>query len=285
MPIKKGNPIVRPSLERSIVSGLSRRKVKVVKNKAHGADVGMCSRKVVMHTLLDPNFEVTMSPASTMYMKIGTAVHEVIAGAFAAEDLLFDDEVSVHGEDIGPPAFPALHGYIDDVIRDEDEVYAIVDVKTCGKLPSRIKPWHGEQLGTYAILSGATKGYVLYFSRNVAQWGGALIQRAFEVEFNTGNLASVAEQMATSHYFLQTGEVPPIPESISLQSFCGFCPFQRYCWDGEKQSVQFCKSKIVCYGDLEDDVVTQILAHRDTILKNWNGVNRELFLERLRFDK
>ena len=284
MHIKKGNPLSGETLESQVVKGLSGRPAKAFKNKAHGADIGMCPRKVVLHTLLDPKFEVTFSPASLMYMKIGTAVHEVIAGAFASVDLLFDDEVSVYGEDIGPPAFPPLHGYIDDVIKDEDETYAIVDVKTCGKLPSRVKPWHKEQVATYAILSGATKGYLLYFSRSVAGWGGTLIQRAFQFDFNAENLRPIAERMATAHYFLQLGEVPPIPDHISLQSSCHFCPFQAYCWEGEKQSVSFCNPKVTCHEYLEDDVVTQILAHRDTILEKYNTVNRETFLGRLTLD-
>jgi CRISPR/Cas system-associated exonuclease Cas4 (RecB family) len=230
-PFRKGRTTIHTPLERYLTDGLDSELIFISKMKAHGGDIGSCPRKTVLHCWLPKDFAINGSPSSSLYMAIGSAMHKVAADAFRRTGILRAEELRVELDEIGPPKFLPLSGYLDMVVEIEEEP-AIIDIKTCGKLPAAPKAWHVSQVIVYAIASGIRKGYLHYISRNVADYRGAIIQKAFPVPMSDAHISEVAMRIATAHVFMQNQTLPPIPSHMFSKQDCGFCPFQANCWEG-----------------------------------------------------
>lgn len=230
--IKKGNPLKRNGIEEAFVRGLAKETVPLTKVKMNGGDVGYCPKKSVLLTLVDPEHREPVDPSGQLYMAQGSAIHKTYAKALEAEGKLLAEEYHVSHPRLGPPKFKPLSGYIDDIVITEEGEPAIIDAKTCGSLPHKIKSWHAEQVGVYALMSGIRRGYIHYVSRNVAGYDGKIIHRAFEIEMSDQFLMSIAYRLGVAHVYMNAETVPPIPLHIVSKNDCGFCPFQSLCWDG-----------------------------------------------------
>lgn len=228
--LKTGNPLKRFSLEGEYARGLVR-KTRIAKAKAHGADVGMCPRKVAMHCFLSKDHEIEEGGASVLYMAIGSAIHNAVQESFRSRGLLLSKEYRVESTHVGPPKFSPLAGYIDLIVKDEDNEPAIIEIKTCGNLPPKPKPWHTEQAIVYSLLSGVKRAYLFYVSRNVADYTGRLIHKMFPIPFVPEHHGEIARRMALSALALRNGFIPPIPPWLESKNDCGFCPFVGDCWE------------------------------------------------------
>lgn len=237
--IRKGNPIKREKLEGLFISGLSGGNAFAHKDKPHGADVGMCPRKVTLHTAVDKKLSFPIDPSGSLYMAIGTAVHEVVSRAYERVGILLASEIRLEMDEIGPTHAKPLSAYIDLVIRDVDGNEIIGDVKTCGALPSKIKDWHRAQLIAYMVMSGIRVGFIQYVSRNVMNFRGELQHKILRLEPDDSEFLDVAELMSLSHYAIQRKRIAPIPNHIRDSRDCGFCPFSPHCWDGAKLDLTF----------------------------------------------
>lgn len=212
-------------IEGAIVRG-AKRKSKLRRPKFHCGDVGMCERKAIIHTLVHSSYEITEDITTTLYFRVGTAVHEVVSEQLRNAGLLKLSELRLEEPRIGPPKLMPLKGYVDNVIKVGDEL-GVIEVKTCGDLPLKPKGWHPEQLGMYMLLTGIPNGYLLYMSRKVADFKGPLM-RVFKVDSSVIQKAALTSARAS--VFVNAGVLPPKPAHLKTQSACGFCPFTSFCW-------------------------------------------------------
>lgn len=202
---------------------------KSVKARPHlwGADAGLCARRNV---LLQHNTAVatTVTPESNAYMSIGVALEDMLA-----KGLNENGRLLIQGMYL--PLMPEvkIRGKIDLIIFDHEDKLALVEVKTCGKLPNEPRPTHLAQIQTYAAVSGITRCWLTYISRNVQgeEWGKGLAIRTFQVETGKDALRS---RLATALLSQEAGEaaaLPPVPAHFRKHTECHYCEFRDfYCW-------------------------------------------------------
>lgn len=216
--IKTGNPIGKTDLIGQIAKALGK-ETRLFKTSIHGADAAFCSRKSVLHLALSSSEVVTSGPEAALYFSIGNAVHDTIGKAFRSAGVLIATEVSVE--------YDQVRGYIDNIIVSaETGELKIIDIKTCGALPAKIKPGQNEQLLAYALLTGITEASILYVSRNVANFSGLLIKE-IQAPINSISMQKVARIVAESLVYAHHQIVPPMPEYHSTRMGCGWCPFKE----------------------------------------------------------
>lgn len=226
--IRKGSKVRGSGLIRYIAEGLKLDVPRKARGKLYCGDAGWCSRKSALLSLYDGR---NMSnAASMMYMNLGTSVHRTIQEGLKKSGVLIADEkrldVNIDGISIS--------GMIDGVL-DLDGEETILEIKTCGALPSKPKKEHLHQAIVYSLLTGIRSIIVFYFSRSVASYDGTLIAKEFEIRATPDELKEVANILAQSIVATQLKIIPEIPSHITSASSCGFCPFQSRCWtDGEK---------------------------------------------------
>jgi hypothetical protein len=167
------------------------------------------------------------SAASSFYFANGNASHDVIADGFDKAGILVCSEF--HLPDVGLN----LGGRIDNVI-EVDGGYALVEIKTCGTLPTKAKPQNLAQAMVYSLITGIDRIFIFYISRSVASFDGRLKSAEFEVVPSQEDLASTAYRMCVAYFSTLSKKCPPIPPHITARSHCGFCPFQEKCW-GDKE--------------------------------------------------
>lgn len=202
-----------------------------VREKFHGGDVGGCARKAVLHTQIAETEKLGLE--THLYFSIGNAIHETVQKILAQkEDLLLSSEVSVYDDRIGPPLLMPLHGYIDNVIQMKKSI-KLVEVKSCGQLPSYPKFWHKRQLNTYMLMTGVTSGFLIYVTRRVGSFGNPSI-KIFEI---SNGYEDAALQAATATVYANAQFLPPIPDDLAKASDCGFCPFKKFCWSNGRLKI------------------------------------------------
>lgn len=195
------------------------------KKRAHAKDASFCPRRSAFLIHIDESFTASVSPASSFYMSIGTAVHETLCRGYKKAGVLLYEELRMHelGLNIG--------GYIDAIIMIDEP--RVVEFKTCGKLPEAPKPDHVAQASLYALASGLLNPRLLYLSRNVAAFGGELSIREFEIPTTFESMRKMAKSLAVGYYSSLIGYAPPIPEGLS-KSKCLYCQFTDVCFAGAK---------------------------------------------------
>jgi hypothetical protein len=220
--IKTGNPIGKTDLVTAIIKGLAGT-MTVEKHSIHGADAAFCSRKANLHMAVFASGREPVEPASTLYFSIGNAIHNDIQNALKSSGLLVANEMKI---EFGP-----IRGYVDDVIvSSETGDLKIIDVKTCGQLPAKIKPGQLEQLLCYALLTGIREASIIYVSRSVANFAGLMIKE-IPASINSTSMRQVARVVAESLTFNKYKTIPPKPDYRPTEAGCGWCPFkQNGCW-------------------------------------------------------
>lgn len=222
--VRKGNPYRSSDLVTNMQGVTSPRPSHLKKKSLNGADVGFCSRKSNLHLAIIPGYYEPVSLASQFYFGIGNAVHDVVFQSFKEMGILVANEL---------PLFVGnIHGYIDDIIVSEDSgELKIIDVKTCGQLPPKIKVGQEEQLLVYSLLTGIKEASILYVSRTVAGWDGVVKMKEIAADTSPDNLRRVARIVAESTVYLARKIVSPKPVYRTSASSCGFCPFKDSgCW-------------------------------------------------------
>lgn len=203
--------------------------VKGARQRPHlyGSDAGFCSRR---NTLLAYNEEVAseVTAVSKAYMAIGVAYENALAEALAKKDRLIAQGVRL-------PLLPEVKiaGVLDLLIFDAEDELAIVEVKTCGKLPDAPKPQHLAQAQVYSATTGIRKVWLSYFSRNVQiVYGEGLSVRTFPVDTSDETLTGRVATALVSQGAIAKKRLPPVPATFRKHTECHVCEFRDFfCWE------------------------------------------------------
>lgn len=226
--IRKGNPLKESDLV-NMLRALPFQTSPLKKRSLNGSDAAFCSRKATLHIFMKNSYTEQTSLASKLYFSVGNAIHDAIYEALKMSDILIANELPLF---IGP-----VHGYIDDIVISQDTGdLKIIDIKTCGQLPSRIKPGQEEQLLLYALLTGIREASILYVSRTVAGYDGKVKMKEIPADMSLANLSRVATILAESSVYHYHKVVPPRPNYRTSPDNCGFCPFKDAgCWSNDRE--------------------------------------------------
>jgi len=198
------------------------------KMRAHlyGADAGLCARKNVLleHNTWIPG-EVT--PASAGYMAIGVALEDLLANSLRRHGRLVTQGMYL----IDMPVLK-IRGKIDLIAFDFQDELCLIEVKTCGKLPTEPKHDHLAQIQTYCAVSGITRAWLTYMSRDVrSDYGPKMAIRSFPVETGSEALYKRLETASLSLLASKEGMLPPVPATFRKHTECHYCSFRdHFCW-------------------------------------------------------
>lgn len=171
-----------------------------------------------MHLAVNAPDRMDLTPESTLYFAVGNSIHDAIRKALEQSKVLVANEVRI--------TFGPIHGFIDDIIISaETGGLKIIDVKTCGQLPNRIKSGQGEQLLLYALLTGISEASIVYVSRNVANFNGLMLKE-IPALINGQAMEKVARVIAESLVYSERHLVVGRPEYRLTRETCGWCPFK-----------------------------------------------------------
>lgn len=197
--------------------------------RAHlwGADAGLCARRNV---LLEHNEGISSvtTAASNAYMSIGVALEDMLARSLRERNRLYTQGMYL----VEIPDL-RIRGKIDLVVLDHEEQLALIEVKTCGKLPTSPQPTHLAQIQTYAAVSGITRCWLTYISRNVATepWGPGVAVRTFRIDTDQDVLKGRLHTAVVSRLSSDIHRLPPIPSTFRKHTECHYCEFRdSHCW-------------------------------------------------------
>lgn len=192
----------------------------------YGADAGLCARRNV---LLEHNVWMASekSPTTAAYMAIGVALEDMLAKGLRRNDRLVTTQFKLPKMDE-----VYISGYVDLIIFDSEDKLAIVEVKTCGKLPEEASPVHLAQVQTYAAVTGIKRAWLTYISRNVRdEFGTKLAMRTFAVDVSDATLLSRLQTAAMSRLAGNIAKLPPVPAHFRKHTECHYCEFRdAFCW-------------------------------------------------------
>lgn len=238
--IRKGSRVTGSGLSRLIAKGLHSEEPRSERNKLFCGDASYCPRRAVLFSTTG-GVNIT-DAAGHFYMGIGTTVHELIQKGLSKSGVLIEAERRISLKHLGVE----VSGRIDGVIRLDGQA-RILEIKTCGALPGKPKKEHLHQAILYALISGIHRVIILYMSRSIADWQGALQMVEFEVEVTPDDLKMISDQLASSIVGTSMKIIPEIPSHITSAHDCGFCPFQERCWNPSRQPAKVNKAfKIKC---------------------------------------
>jgi len=204
------------------------------RDRIFASKAGLCERQTAGMIVMDNSVTDPRKASAQFYFAAGNAFEDVVSRAFKKSGLMVDRETRV---ELDLMEDTPISGRIDFIIKDPDdpEQLVLVELKTCGKLPSKPKPPHLAQLMTYLVLTGMPKGVVWYISRNVADYTGTLKQVAFVVEPTPEERKETALRLAIGSVYGDAGLLPDIPPHMKRYK-CGFCPLIPFCWDNKEMS-------------------------------------------------
>ncbi len=192
----------------------------------YGADAGLCARRNVLleHNTWLPSEK---SAASQAYMAIGVGLEDMLAQGLRRKDLLLDQ-----GRRLITIPEVKISGKIDLIMFDAEENLCLTEVKTCGDLPAEPKPVHLAQIQMYAAVSGITRCWLTYISRNVrVDFGSKLAMRTFRVDTSQDILRHRFTVALISAELSRRGLLSPVPATFRKHTECHFCEFRdAFCW-------------------------------------------------------
>ena len=231
------------------------------RDRIFASAAGLCERQTAGLMMLFDESGDKRRASTQFYFKIGNAFEDVMSRAFQKANMEVDRETRIEAYHVDLP----VSGRIDFVLRDpEDDELVLMELKTCGKLPTQPKPVHLAQLMVYLTLTGMEKGLLWYISRTVAGWDGDLKQTVFEIEPLPIDRYNVALKMAIGALSAKRGILPNRPENMKRYK-CGFCTLIPHCWEGEDVGV---KAKPASATDhleilkLADEIAKDVVNHQ-----------------------
>lgn len=196
----------------------------------YGSDAGLCARKNVFYSQND-SVPFIMQPSTRTYMAIGVALENLLAEALKDAGRLIAQNPYL----IAMPEVK-VRGKIDLVIFDMEDELALVEVKSCGELPTEPNPQHLAQIQTYCAISGVHRAYLTYISRKVqgnSSWGPNVDIRSFRVDTDKDSLYFRLYTVALSDLAIKEKKLPLINPTFRKTLECRYCPFLNYCWRSE----------------------------------------------------
>lgn len=192
----------------------------------YGSDAGFCARKNV---LVEHNtwLNSSKSPATAAYMAIGVGLEDMLAAALKRNDRLL-----AQGQRLVEMAEVKISGKIDLIVFDHEDELALVEVKTCGELPTEPSPVYLAQIQMYAAVSGIHRCWLTYISRNVRDsFTEKLSMRTFPVDTSEGVLKAKLQTALISRLASDQHKLPPVPSTFRKHTECHYCEFRdHFCW-------------------------------------------------------
>lgn len=192
----------------------------------HARDFAYCPRKAILSCTINRSTTSSWDTKSEFYTSIGNAVHKAVCRILRSEGVLLNQELRIENDwlDFG--------GYIDAIVKIDDSIQ-IIEIKTCGKLPTSPYNEHQFQVATYGLLTGIEDTRILYVSRNVMSYPARTLEIA-EFRVPASLQKDALNNMAITKAFWDLKLIPPIPTNIKSSRQCNFCPFKAFCWEGNK---------------------------------------------------
>ena len=232
------------------------------RDRIFASAAGLCERQTAGLMMLFDESGDKRRASTQFYFKIGGAFEDVMSRAFNKANMEVDRETRIEAYHSELP----VSGRIDFVLRDpEDDELVLMELKTCGKLPTQPKPVHLAQLMVYLTLTGMKKGLLWYVSRTVAGWDGDLKQRVFEIEPLEIDRYNVSLKMAIGALSAKAGFLPPKAETMKRYK-CGFCSLIPHCWEGTDVGVRAKTPSIKAYGKIlkmADEIAKDVVENQE----------------------
>ena len=203
-----------------------------------GADGGLCPRKNLFNQEYPVPFQYY--PSTKGYMAYGVAIENMLAKALDKHGRLIKQDIRL--VELQSELMPHLRisGKMDIIALDHEDQPALLEIKTCGPLPSKPKNNHRVQLETYAAVSGFNRCYLTYVSRKVSTGGarGKLDCITFPIEITPNVIFTRFYMAALSQHSMDCRRCPPVDPTFRKSHECIFCDFVDYCWPHDESPVQ-----------------------------------------------
>lgn len=184
------------------------------------SDSAFCPRQAVLNSTL--KHSDIRDASSDFYFSLGNTIEDRILTGLDREKKLLYAQYRL-------PDFGLNMGGKIDAIAYVNKRIRILEIKSCGELPSSPKPYQESQALLYSAVLGL-KSSLVYFSRSVADFKHSLKMRQFDLDPSGEDCKRALFYAAYSHYANQMGVLPNIPYSITNKSQCGFCRFTQSCF-------------------------------------------------------
>lgn len=189
--------------------------------RIYASQAAVCVRQAVLtSTRKDTEF---ITPAMHTYFNLGNAIEDIVVTALKREGAMLFPQYKL------PDVGLNLGGYIDGIVIVGGKL-RVLEIKSCGQLPSQPKLEHRAQAMVYSAICGLPPT-VFYFSRSVAGFDGQLMIREFALTPSLEEQTSTVWQVAYARAALDAGLIPEIPASMTGPKDCGYCPWKIHCWD------------------------------------------------------
>jgi hypothetical protein len=241
------------------------------RDRIFASAAGLCERQTAGLMLLFDESGDKRRASTQFYFKIGNAFEDVMSKAFQKAKMEVDRETRIEAYHAELP----VSGRIDFILRDpENDELVLMELKTCGKLPTQPKPAHLAQLMVYLTLTGQERGLLWYVSRTIAGWDGDLKQRVFEIEPTAIDKYNVSLKMAIGALAAKQGMLPPKPDSMKRYK-CGFCTLIPHCWEGKDVGIRDKTYKITDYHRLlkaADEIAKEVVETQPYLNKEFQKI-------------
>lgn len=191
--------------------------------RLYASDAAYCPRQAVLNS--NQTGDVIRPAAFKAYVELGNKVEDLVIEALHNVGALLFKQYRLPDFGIN------LGGKIDAIVVINGHI-RILEIKSCGELPTKPKPYQASQALMYSAVTGL-KSSLVYFSRHVADYSGQLKIRQFDLDV-TGDEAKGALWFSAYAEFANRRKVlPSIPSHITAKSHCGFCSFTDSCFGVE----------------------------------------------------
>lgn len=187
------------------------------------SSVHACQREAVLSRYFGGKENVSLHNEG--YKAIGLALEDKIIEQFQKAGILKAREFEISRLGIN------LGGRIDAIVKTPSGLVGI-EIKTCGKLPSKPKKRHLRQTLVYSAITGLQMK-LIYWSRSVAQYdatGARPKVRVFDAPYDGEPIRQAMKDIVLSYLKHKNGILPDIPEHIRKSKDCRFCIFYDFCW-------------------------------------------------------
>lgn len=222
-------------LEEIVASGLT---TVEEQNRKEGrmwaSDNVSCSRRLTLSSNIGRSHFAKDAPFE-FYVKMGSAIEEVVAQGLRNKRRLMDTDIRIDTQ-VGSINLN-LGGKIDILyVQSQPDILSkyprIMEVKSCGSLPSKPKINHTHQALTYMVLTGLPVT-LFYVSRDITDFTGSLLAKTFFLPYNKETVQSVLTTLLYAHFCNEDKVIPAQPDHMK-KTHCkmAYCPFYANCWGG-----------------------------------------------------
>jgi hypothetical protein len=248
-----------------VVRGMSSSDDRERNGRLWASDVGLCEKRAVLNATKENGISIATA-TNNAYFKLGIEIEEIVLDALFKKDKLLYKDYRL--PDIGLN----LGGRIDGIVFVGGKI-RVLEVKSCGAMPSKPKPTHAAQAAVYAAITGLP-ATVLYFSRNVAKFDGKLLIDEFDLEPDETKKREVIFRIVYSQLAVDEKIIPNKPLSITSKGSCGYCNYTNDCWGEDEINYHYPKVTPKQHLELLDKsnaFTDKLLATRE-VEKRRNGV-------------